>query len=90
MTSTLSCQKIRPGATGYPGRQGLSCLEGLSRESVGARAICMHLLTIPPGGRARAHKHLAHETAIDVLSGSAVMAWGERPEHRMEVTAGRG
>ncbi|EPX83087.1 putative mannose-6-phosphate isomerase [Rubellimicrobium thermophilum DSM 16684] len=48
----------------------------------------MHLLTIPPGGRARAHKHLAHGTAIDVLSGSAVMAWGERLEHRMEVTAG--
>lgn len=88
MTSTPSCQKIRPGATEYAGRQGFSYLEGISRESMGARAICMHLLTIPPGGRARAHKHATHETAIYVLSGVSVMAWGERLENRMEVAAG--
>jgi uncharacterized RmlC-like cupin family protein len=48
----------------------------------------MHLLTIPPGGRAKAHKHDSHETAIYVLSGSAVMYWGDRLEHFMETTAG--
>ena len=37
----------------------------------------MHLLTVPPGGRAKAHKHATHETAIYVLSGSAIMYWGE-------------
>ena len=83
-----SCQKVRPGATTYAGRQGFDYAEGVSRESVGAQAICMHLLTIPPGGRARAHKHATHETAIYVLSGAAVMAWGERLEHRMEIAAG--
>jgi uncharacterized RmlC-like cupin family protein len=83
-----SCQKVRPGATAYAGRQGFDYVEGVSRESVGARAICMHLVTIPPGGRARAHKHATHETAIHVLSGRAVMAWGERLEHRMEMEAG--
>ena len=31
----------------------------------------MHLLTIPPGGRAKAHMHESHETAIYVLSGEA-------------------
>ena len=46
------------------------------------------LLTIPPGGRARAHKHATHETAIFMLSGVSAMAWGDRLQHRMEVAAG--
>ena len=83
-----SCQKIRPGAADYAGRQGFSYVEGVSRETMGARGICMHLLTIPPGGRARAHKHATHETAIFVLSGRGMMAWGERLEHVMETEAG--
>ena len=29
----------------------------------------MHLLTIPPGERAKAHMHETHETAIYALSG---------------------
>jgi uncharacterized RmlC-like cupin family protein len=48
----------------------------------------MHLLDIPPGGRAKAHKHATHETAIFVLEGRAKMAWGERLEHLMETEAG--
>jgi uncharacterized RmlC-like cupin family protein len=83
-----SCQKIAPGATAYAGKQGFNYFEGIARETTGAQAICMHLLTIPPGGRARAHKHATHETAIYVLSGQAVMFWGERLEHRMETGAG--
>ena len=49
---------------------------------VGAAAIHMQLLTIPPGGRAKTHKHEAHETAIYVLSGEGGMYYGERLEHR--------
>ena len=48
----------------------------------------MHLLTIPPGGRAKAHKHATHETAIYLLDGITVMYWGERLENTMEVVAG--
>ena len=83
-----SCQKIRPGSMAYAGKQGFSYQEGVSKESMGADRLCMHLLTVPPGGRARAHKHVTHETAIYVLSGRAVMFWGERLEHRMETEAG--
>jgi uncharacterized RmlC-like cupin family protein len=72
----------------YAGKQGFSYQEGVSKESMGADRLCMHLLTVPPGGRARAHKHVTHETAIYVLSGRAVMFWGERLEHRMETEAG--
>lgn len=82
-----SCQKLRPGAT-YAGKQGFSYFEGIARETTGSNAICMHLLTIPPGGRARAHKHATHETAIYVLSGTTIMHWGERLENTMEISAG--
>lgn len=82
-----TCQKRRPGAT-YDGKQGFSYFEGIAMETTGSQGICMHLLTIPPGGRARAHKHATHETAIYVLSGTTVMLWGERLENRMDISAG--
>jgi uncharacterized RmlC-like cupin family protein len=81
------CRKLRPGGT-YEGKQGFSYFEGIARETTGAQAICMHLLTIPPGGRARAHKHATHETAIYVLEGTTIMYWGPELEHRMEIGAG--
>lgn len=87
MTQPAQCQKLRPGST-YSGKQGFDYFEGIARETTGAQAICMHLLTIPPGGRAKAHKHATHETAIYMLSGTAVMYWGDRLEHRMDARAG--
>ena len=81
------CRKIRPEAT-YAGKQGFSYFEGVAAETVGSSGICMHLLTIPPGGRARAHKHATHETAIYIVAGDSVMFWGDRLQHRMEAGAG--
>lgn len=82
-----SCQKIRPSGT-YAGKQGFTYVEGVSAERMGAEGICMHLLTIPPGGRAKAHKHATHETAIYAIAGETVMFWGERLEHRMVLSEG--
>ena len=81
------CVKLRPEGT-YSGKQGFDYFEGIAKESVGATGVCMHLLTVPPGGRAKAHKHATHETAIYVISGSAKMYWGEKLEHVMETNAG--
>ncbi|MFO1204052.1 MAG: cupin domain-containing protein [Tabrizicola sp.] len=81
------CRKIRP-ADRYAGKQGFTYDAGIAAETVGSTAICMHLLTIPPGGRAKAHKHATHETAIYQMSGRSVMYWGERLENRMEAEAG--
>lgn len=81
------CRKIRPEAT-YAGKQGFSYFEGVAAETVGSTGICMHLLTIPPAGRARAHKHATHETAIYIVAGDSVMLWGDRLQHRMEARAG--
>ena len=86
-TMPKTCIKLRPGQT-YSGKQGFRYFEGIARETTGSQAICMHLLTVPPGGRAKAHKHATHETAIYVISGSAIMYWGESLEHCMETHAG--
>ena len=48
----------------------------------------MQLLTVPPGGRAKAHKHEAHETALYVLSGKVGMYYGEKLENHMVTGAG--
>jgi uncharacterized RmlC-like cupin family protein len=83
-----TCRIVRPGNTTYDGKQGFSYFEGIARETVGSTGICMHLLTIPPGGRAKAHMHASHETAIYVLSGETDTWFGERLEHHVVVREG--
>ena len=87
MSKPATCKVIRP-AGAYEGKQGLRYFEGIAAETVGARGICMHLLTIPPGARAKAHKHDSHETAIYVLSGEAHTFYGERLEEHAVTRAG--
>ena len=70
------------------GKQGLTFKPGISAQSVGATGIYLELLTIPPGARAKAHKHLSHETAIYMISGEATTYWGERLENRVVSRAG--
>jgi uncharacterized RmlC-like cupin family protein len=82
-----TCRVIRPAGT-YQGKQGFNYFEGLARESVGSQGICMHLLTIPPGGRAKAHMHESHETAIYVISGEGGMWYGDRLKEYVVVHAG--
>lgn len=82
-----TCRVVRAGAT-YQGKQGFAYVAGISRESAGAQGICMHLLTIPPGQRARAHLHKAHETAIYMLKGETEMWYGPRLARHMVVREG--
>lgn len=72
----------------YTGRQGLTYFSGISAESAGAQGLCLHSLTIPPGGRARAHLHEGHESAIYLVSGDAVVWYGEGLAERLEQHAG--
>jgi uncharacterized RmlC-like cupin family protein len=82
-----TCRIVRPTGT-YEGKQGFSYFEGIAKETVGSDAICMHLLTIPPGGRAKAHMHESHETAIYLISGEAHTWFGERLENHVVHGAG--
>lgn len=85
--SQLTCKVIRREQT-YKGKQGFTYLEGVAAENTGAQGLCMHMLTIPPGGRANAHLHENHETAIYIMSGESSMWYGEMLEEHVIVKAG--
>ena len=63
--------------------QGLPYFLGISGKTVGARALSMHMVVIPPGGRAAPHLHQGYETGIYVLEGRVATHWGERLEHEV-------
>lgn len=75
-------------AEAYRGKQGLEYFSGVSAQTIGSRGICMHLLTVPPGGRAKAHKHEGHETTIYVLEGEGYTLFGDHLEHVVISRAG--
>ena len=81
------CRLLQAGET-FTGKQGLQYNVGISAQSVGSQALHMQLVTIPPGGRARAHKHATHETAIYALTGESGIWHGERLEHHTIVRPG--
>jgi uncharacterized RmlC-like cupin family protein len=86
-TQSPTCQLFRAGDA-YTGKQGFSYFHGISAERAGSQGICMHILTIPPGERARAHLHQDHETAIYVLSGRGRMWFGENLKEVMDCGPG--
>ena len=86
MTSD-ECRIVRGAAT-YQGKQQLSYAVGISAQSADSRGLCLHTLEIPPGGRAKAHVHENHESAIYVISGEAEMWWGEQLNHHEVLAAG--
>jgi uncharacterized RmlC-like cupin family protein len=85
--SQLTCTVVRSHEP-YQSKQGLTYFKGISADNSGAKAICMNLLTIPPGGRGRPHYHAGHETAIFVLSGEALTWYGEGLRQCATVRAG--
>ena len=82
-----TCRVVRPGAE-FVGKQALLYAPGISAESVDAQGIHLQVVTIPPGGRAKAHKHDGHETAIYILSGESGMWYGKRLEEQLSPRAG--
>jgi uncharacterized RmlC-like cupin family protein len=71
-----TCKVIRSGEA-YAGRQGLTYLAGLTGSTAGSRAICMTVVTLPDGARAKAHLHRGIETAVYVIEGEADTHFGE-------------
>ena len=86
-TRPAVCRVLRAGES-FIGKPGFAYAPAISAETVGASASHMQLLTIPPGGRAKAHKHESHETAIYVLSGESAMHYGDRLEQHLIARAG--
>jgi uncharacterized RmlC-like cupin family protein len=77
------------GAAGYRAEQGSDYHPGVSAETVGSEALWLGIVTIPPGGRTKAHVHARHETAFYMMSGGEVEMWsGEGLRHRDIVRPG--
>jgi uncharacterized RmlC-like cupin family protein len=70
-------------AEGYESVQGSTYEPGISAETVGAKALFLGLVTLPPGGRTKSHVHEFHESAFYMLSGDEAELWtGERLEYK--------
>lgn len=67
---------VRPKET-VNTRQQLPNFEGISAATAGATGLCMHMVIIPPGGKAVPHIHDAYETAIYILKGRAETRYGK-------------
>jgi uncharacterized RmlC-like cupin family protein len=70
------------------GATGLDYFVGISVQTAGARRLCLQLVEIPPGGRASAHLHREHESALYVLEGEVVTWYGEQLEQHAVTRAG--
>jgi uncharacterized RmlC-like cupin family protein len=70
---------VRPKES-FISKQQLPNFEGISAQSAGTQHLCMHLVVIPPGGRAVAHYHNGHETTIYIIKGRAETRYGDQLE----------
>jgi uncharacterized RmlC-like cupin family protein len=71
---------VRPQGT-HISKQQLPNFEGISAATAGSQHLCMHLVIIPPGGRAVAHYHDGYETSIYIIQGRAETRYGINLEH---------
>ena len=71
---------VRPQGT-HISKQQLPNFEGISAATAGSQHLCMHLVIIPPGGRAVAHYHDGFETTIYISEGKAETRYGKNLEH---------
>lgn len=69
-------------------KQHLPYFVGISGQTVGATGLSMHIVVIPPGGRAQPHIHVGYETGIYVLQGKVCTRWGKSLENEIVSEAG--
>ncbi len=81
------CKVIRGGVS-FHGKQGMDYFSGISAESAGSSGLCLHMLVLPPGGKAKPHYHESHETAIFQLEGSTSFYHGPNLEFLDHVEQG--
>jgi uncharacterized RmlC-like cupin family protein len=88
MTSaTERVRVIQPGGT-YVGMQGFTYGAGCSRETAGATHVCMNVLPMPDGARAKVHYHRDIETIAYLLEGECAVYYGQTVERRVALRAG--
>lgn len=78
---------VKPGRT-YRGKQGITYGAGASAETVGAQNVCMNVMPMPAGARAKAHYHKGIETIAYMLEGECYVYYGDSLEKRVLVHTG--
>lgn len=86
--ATEPCCRLVRQADGKATLQGFTYAAAISAETVGAKGLHMHVLHIPPQGRAKAHRHEHHETAVYALSGTSNVWHGARLQFHTTVPPG--
>ena len=84
---TQQCVLVQAGDAAE-GRTGVTYTAGISASSAGAGRLCLQLASLPPGARARAHRHDEHESAAYVMEGEMVMWFGDRLEQKLVARPG--
>ena len=69
-------------------KQQLPNFEGISANTAGSTKLCMHLVVIPPSGKATPHYHNGYETALYIIQGHAETRYGLNLEHSSINVAG--
>ena len=78
---------VSPGAN-YVGKQGFAYGSGASKETVGAAQVCMNVLPMPAGARAKVHHHRDIETIAYMLIGRCAVYYGDALEDRVMLETG--
>jgi uncharacterized RmlC-like cupin family protein len=79
---------VNAGA-GYRAEQGSDYQPGVSAETVGSQVIWLGMISLPAGGRTKAHVHEHHETALYMTGGDVMELWtGDELEHCESVRPG--
>lgn len=79
---------VRLAGEGNCRRSGRNQPPDGSGPSSGARALRLHLVMIPPGGRGRPHRHDGRATDVFVVSGEAELWYGPGLTRQAAVRAG--
>ena len=82
-----TCRVLRDHGT-FLAKTGLPYRHGLTQESVGAQGLSMHVISIPPGERAKAHMHAGHESMLFLISGEAETYFGDNLSEHVTLRAG--
>ncbi|WP_327167382.1 aromatic prenyltransferase [Streptomyces subrutilus] len=82
------CQVVDP-STRYEGKQRMGLVTGVSRQTVGSEALCMHLIAMPPRTRGAVHIHDGHESSLLVTGGRTRTYFGHDLEHHVDAEAGQ-
>ena len=72
----------------YLGGQGVTYNAGVSSNTAGAEKVCMNVLPMPAGVRAKIHFHENIETIAYLLEGECTVFHGENLENQTVVRAG--